>query len=167
MNPAIVISPLSNDPLRDWPLPRFRGVAELCVSELDAVVTFVGTREQRLSVNALLRDLPSDRYVNQCGRLSWDQTAKTIAQAHCVVANNSGIAHLAASLGTPVVSLFCASHSPLEWMARGRRVAVMTRRTVCSPCGIGKIEACPFDRRCFTDIEPALVVQQVARMLAS
>jgi len=167
MSPRIVVAPLSNDPLRDWPLAHFRELAELCVEKLDATVEFVGTRPQRLAVNEAIRALSSDRFINRCGKLSWSETSALIRSAACVVANNSGIAHLAAEWAVPAVSIFCGSHSPLEWMARGPGVVVITRRTVCSPCALGRITECPYDRRCFTSINAATVFRQVQQLVSA
>lgn len=163
MTPAIVIAPLSNDSLRDWPLPHFRDLARLCVDRLDARVTFVGSRPQRIPVNEMLRALPPDRFRNLCGRTSWSATAELLAAADCVVANNSGIAHLAAKLGVPTVCVFGASHNPYEWMARGPHVATVTKRTSCSPCALGRAPDCPFDKRCLREIPPGLVFDFVER----
>jgi len=161
MTTTVVIAPLSNDPLRDWPIRQFREVAELCVAELDAVVEFVGAQSQRLIVSDAIRHLPLERYRNNCGRLQWEETISLVRRSACVLANNSGLAHLAAGLGVPAVSVFCGSHSPLEWMALGPTVTVLTKQTICAPCTIHRIEDCPFNRRCFTDIASRTVFEAV------
>lgn len=167
MTLQIIVAPLSNDPLRDWPLENFRRVAELCLDGLDCVLEFVGTRPQRLAVAHAIRSLPSDRCRNRCGQMPWQETVAMVAQADCVLANNSGLAHVAAELGVPAVSVFCGSHSPLEWMALGSGVTVLIRKTACAPCTIARIEDCPYDRRCFTDIAPQTVFEAVqAKSLA-
>src|SRR6185312_2205433 len=122
MSVAIVIAPLSNDTLRDWPLTHFERLAGLCVDRLDARIDCVGIRAQRVAVNQIVRNFPPDRVRNLCGTMAWADTAGLLRSASCVVANNSGIAHLAAELGVPTVCVFGASHNPYEWMARGPRV---------------------------------------------
>src|SRR5664279_4423095 len=116
MNPRVVIAPHSNERVRDWPAGHVRQLAILCVERLDAIVEFVGSRAQRHSVNTMIRALPADRYVNRCGLLSWEQSGSLMRTAACVVSNDTGIGHSAAQLGVPVVSVFSAKHSPLEWM---------------------------------------------------
>jgi ADP-heptose:LPS heptosyltransferase len=160
----IVISPLSNDPLRDWPLGSYIEVADLCVQNLKADIEFVGTREQRTIINQHLRRRSSERYINRSGRLSWSETTSLIGAASCVIGNNSGIVHLAASQGIPTVCLFCASHSPLEWMARGPHVRVLTSLPACAPCAIGHISDCRYGRRCFVNISSDTVFRQVATL---
>ena len=47
-------------------------------------------------------------------------------RAALVIANNSGVAHLAASCGTPTLAVYSGSHQPQEWGPRGNNVrAVM------------------------------------------
>lgn len=163
MSVALVIAPLSNDPLRDWPMPHFGRLAALCVERLDAAITYVGIRAQRVAVNQIVRGFPPDRVRNLCGAMSWGQTGELILQATCVVANNSGIAHLAAGLGKPTVCVFGASHNPYEWMARGPAVITLHKQTGCAPCAFGQLCECPFDKRCLREISPDTVFEAVRR----
>ena len=166
MNLRIVVSPLSNQRTKDWPLDHFFEFAVLCGERLDAVIEFVGARTQRHGVNRLVRTLPADRYRNHCGLLSWQQTGNLIRNAACVVSNDSGIGHYAAELGVPLVSVFAPTHSPYEWMARGQHVSVLARRTACSLCGVGNRPAdCPHDMRCLSDITPQQVFDEVRRLV--
>ena len=161
----MVMAALSNDPLRDWPLEHYRELSQHCVERLDAVVSFIGIREQRSRISQLLRPLSPERYVNLCGTSSWAQTGHLLRSADCVVANNSGIAHLAAGLGASTVCVFGASHNPYEWMARGPHVTVLFKRTGCSPCAAGKLADCPFEKRCLTEITPDFVFSAVERAI--
>ncbi|HEX4111438.1 MAG TPA: glycosyltransferase family 9 protein [Stellaceae bacterium] len=162
------MAPLANKLTRDWPLDSFRRLAIMCAERLDAVVNLVGSGAQRHSVNTVIRGLPADRYINRCGVLNWDETRDLIRGATCVVANNSGVGHLAAELGVPVVSVFGASHSPLEWMPRGGHVSVIVRHTGCSPCSLdtNDLAECPYDVRCLTDLDPAHVFEAMRRLIA-
>jgi ADP-heptose:LPS heptosyltransferase len=167
MNPRVIMAPYSNSRTRDWPVGHMRQLAILCVERMDAIVEFVGTRAQRHGVNAMVRTLPADRYINRCGVLTWEQTGSLIRAAACVVANNSGIGHFAAELGVPVVSLFGATHSPLEWMPRGPHVSVMVRHTACVQCGITgeSVADCPHQLRCLTDITPSDAFAEMRRLM--
>ena len=160
---AIVLAPFSNQALRDWPLASYRALAALCIDRLDAEVQFIGTEPHRSAVDAMLRDLPAERAHNLCGDTRWDAVRRLVIAADCVVANNSGIAHLAASLAVPTVCVFAASHNPYEWMPRGAFVSVLFKRTGCSPCGLSHASDCPFDQRCLREITPATVFDAVLR----
>jgi ADP-heptose:LPS heptosyltransferase len=82
------------------------------------------------------------------------------------VANNSGIAHLAAELGVPTVCVFGASHNPYEWMPRGPVVTTLHKRTGCAPCASGQLPDCPYDKRCLREIGPETVFEAVRRACA-
>ena len=125
-------------------------------------------RRSVISINAVVRSLPADRYFNRCGLMSWEQTGALIRSAACVVSNNSGIGHYTADLGIPLVCVFAATHSPYEWMARGPHVSVLARRTSCSLCGVGNRPAdCPHNMRCLSDITPSQAFEEVRRIVES
>ena len=52
--------------------------------------------------------------IDLSGRTDLPQLARVLADAACVVVGNTGPAHLAAAVGTPVVSLF-SPVVPSEW----------------------------------------------------
>jgi ADP-heptose:LPS heptosyltransferase len=54
------------------------------------------------------------------------ELAKRLASARVFVGNDSGISHLAAAVGTPVVALFGPT-DPRVWAPRGPMVEVITR----------------------------------------
>jgi ADP-heptose:LPS heptosyltransferase len=65
------------------------------------------------------------RVIDLSGRLSLGATAALIATADAYVGNDSGVAHLAAAVGTPVVVLFGPT-SPVRYgPAPGAGVAVV------------------------------------------
>ena len=59
------------------------------------------------------------RVVNLCGRTSLPMLASVLAHADVVVAPNTGAAHLAAAVGTPVVSLFAPVVPAARWAPYG------------------------------------------------
>jgi heptosyltransferase-3 len=48
-----------------------------------------------------------------------------LAKAGLYVGNDSGITHLAAAVGTPVLALFGPASDPAVWAPRGKNVRVM------------------------------------------
>ena len=53
------------------------------------------------------------------------ELAKWLASARLYIGNDSGITHLAAAVGTPVVAIFGPT-DPAVWAPRGERVAVVS-----------------------------------------
>ncbi len=166
MTPEIVVSPCSNDTLRDWPLGHYRALAALLLERMPVSIGFVGTAAQREAVAAAMTGLPRDRAANLCGTTDWAGVRALVTRARCVVSNNSGVAHLAAGLGVPTVCIFAATHDPLEWMPRGRAATTLVKRTACAPCGIARLSECAYGHRCLTGIAPETVFAVVAKLLA-
>jgi ADP-heptose:LPS heptosyltransferase len=98
-----IIHPFASSPARRWPLESFREVA----ARLEIPIKWCAGPQEHLE-DALRVD---DLYELAC----WISTARLY------IGNDSGIAHLAAAVGTPVVAIFLAS-DPSVWAPRGRSV---------------------------------------------
>jgi ADP-heptose:LPS heptosyltransferase len=153
---AVVISPFANERVRQWPARNYRELIELIWREHSFPATIVGTRGQRAVGNNLVRGLSSQRAANACGLLSWRELMEAVDAAPYVVANNSGVAHLAAIRGRWTLCLFSGSHAYNEWMPRGPRVVTISRAPPCSPCGLGA-DRCPNNVACMTELSPSEV----------
>lgn len=164
MSGKLVFCPFSNDLLRDWPLHYYRALAERCLSELELVIAVLGAPAQRQLGNMLVRGLPADQIRNDCGRLPWHEVEQTLIGAAAVVGNNSGLAHLAGQRGAPTLVVFSGTVPYVEWMPRGPKVALVTKKTVCSPCDS---VFCPYNKRCLREIPPDTVFDQLSGLLAS
>lgn len=69
------------------------------------------------------------------GELTLAQTAAVIRDASLFVGGDSGLAHVAAALGTPTVVFFGPSDSR-KWGARGDKHRIVRRDLACAPCCI-------------------------------
>lgn len=101
---GVAIHPFSGGPRKNWPLERFLEVA----ARLEAVL-FRGPEES----------LPGARLVED----RWELACE-LASFSLFIGNDSGVSHLAAATGTPVIALFGPSN-PDVWAPRGPRVEVM------------------------------------------
>ena len=162
---TVVIAPFSNSLIRDWPLVRYRALVALLIQDPDVRVLVVGAASQWVGANEVVRAFPTERVVNSCGYTAWSDVLDQIGRADCVIANNSGLAHIAAGMGRRTLCVFGASHSPYEWMPRGSAVTIVTKRVECSPCGLDSEGACPFGVRCLAEIEPEQVHAECREML--
>ena len=106
-----VLHPFASSPAKRWPLENFRAVA----AALDVPVRWCAGPEEPLEGAARFEDL----YQLGC----W------LSRARVYIGNDSGISHLAAAVGTPVVAIFLAT-DPLVWAPRGERVAVLEQPSV-------------------------------------
>jgi heptosyltransferase-3 len=102
-----VIHPFSGSPRKNWPLDRYREL----VHRLEMPVRWCAGPEEQLD-NAVRMD---NLYELAC----W------LATARLYIGNDSGITHLAAAAGVPVVAIFGPT-DPAVWAPRGERVRVVS-----------------------------------------
>ncbi|MDR6864742.1 glycosyltransferase family 9 protein [Phycicoccus sp. 3266] len=100
------------------------------------------------------------------GRTTVPQLAGVLAGAACVVAPNTGPAHLAAAVGTPVVSLFSPVVPADRWAPWGVPTVVLGDQG--APCRGTRARRCPVaGHPCLGDIRPQDVVAAVERLAGS
>jgi ADP-heptose:LPS heptosyltransferase len=107
-----VIHPFSGSVRKNWPLNRFREVA----ARLALPVRWCAGPEEPLP-----REVMSDatHFENLYDLGCW------LGGARVYIGNDSGITHLAAAVGTPVVAVFGPT-DPVVWAPRGERVRVVS-----------------------------------------
>lgn len=124
-----VLHPGASAPSRRWPAERFGLVGRALADAGFAVVVAgdAGDGAQRAEALAAMQ-----RPALDVGATSLGELAALIGGAAVLVANNSGPAHLAAALGTPVVVLYALTnpqHTPWQVPAR-----VLSRSVPCRWC---------------------------------
>ncbi|AEE46718.1 glycosyltransferase family 9 protein [Cellulomonas fimi] len=97
------------------------------------------------------------------GRTDLAALAAVLAAADAVVVGNTGPAHLAAAVGTPVVSLFAPVVPADRWRPWGVPHVVLGDQE--APCAATRARACPVPGHpCLTGIDPRAVVDAVDRL---
>ena len=112
----VAVHPWTSNPLKQWPLARFRELVRRITERLAVRVVVIGNTDEEIQVQAVLPDGVSA--ANLVGRLTLEQLAALLQQVRCLVSNDSGPVHLAAAVGTPTVVLFGtteAATSPGRW----------------------------------------------------
>ncbi|MGP0075419.1 MAG: glycosyltransferase family 9 protein [Bryobacteraceae bacterium] len=102
-----VIHPFSGSTKKNWPLERFRELA----ARLALPVRWCAGPEEQLE--------GAVRFENLYDLARW------LASARLYIGNDSGITHLAAAVGVPVVAIFGPT-DPAVWAPRGERVRVVS-----------------------------------------
>lgn len=146
-------------PAKQWPPECFASVARHW-TETGGRVIIVGTEGDAQTGNAI-RAAVGKQVLSVCGRTSLRQLMGVLAEANCVVANDSGAMHLAAALGTPGVAVF-GSTNPQATGPIGAPWIALSQPPPCAPC---------FERSCPLETERykclrSITVAQVAAALA-
>jgi ADP-heptose:LPS heptosyltransferase len=137
--PYVVVHPGASVPARTWPPPRHAELVAALVERGRRVVVTGAGDEQALT--ALVAGPPGAGVTDLGGRLSLAGLAGVLAGAGVVVVGNTGPAHLAAAVGTPVVSLFAPTVPAGRWHPWGVPVALLGRQD--APCAGSRARLCP------------------------
>lgn len=135
-------------------------VAEFCtlLGGTGDVAVLLGAPEDAPAVAEVLAAAPA---VSLVGRDSPELLPALLAELDALVSGDTGVAHLAAALGTPAVVLFGPTDPELT-APRGP-VAVVRHAVPCAPCFY---RACPIDHPCMRLLEAATVSARVDALAA-
>ena len=154
-------------PNKCWSPASFAAVAAGLRNTEGLEPVIVGDAADREAAEAVRVQVPGGA-AQLAGRTGLTGLAALLSLARVAVANDSGPAHLAAAVGTPVVTIFGPTHEAFGFAPRGARVRVISRDLPCRPCTVHGGLRCPRNRRaCLDDIAPAEVLSVARDLLRS
>jgi heptosyltransferase-2 len=143
-------------PSKRWPAEHFRSLAQRLAGEGRVILVIGGPAEKSLG-EEIVRDADGS-CLNLCGQTSLTDAVDLLALADVTVANDSGLAHVAGAVGSPVVVLFGPT-SPRFSAPLTDRSEKLHLGLDCSPCGE---RTCPLGHhRCLRDITPDEVMRRI------
>ena len=114
--------------------------------------------------------------VSLCGRYEARELAATVAAMDCVVAPDTGLVHLAAAVGTPVVALASGIPAELRWSAYDNVTVIDAAGRVgcdhchdgasCRPGGVGSESLTDWAPTCMRALPPEEIAETVAGVVA-
>jgi len=109
--PTLVISPCSSHPRRNWRPEAYAAVADHAVRRHGMRVILAGgpTATER-TVGAAIEESAHVPLVNQIGRDTLPQMLALLSRAAALLAPDSGPAHMATMVGTPVIGLYATTN---------------------------------------------------------
>ena len=155
----IAMHPGATAASRRYPPQLWREVARMLSATLHCPLVFTGSADEAALIESIRDGLPGTHSL--AGRLDLGQLAALIALAPVLVSNNTGPAHIAAAVGTPVVDLYALTnpqHTP--WKVPNR---VLFRDVPCRYC---YKSVCPQgDNLCLTGVSPSETVRATIALL--
>ena len=132
---------------KKWPIENFVELCRMLVANFQLCI--LGGEAERPLGQVIATAIPEAK--DLCGRSSIDEAVNIIAAARCMVANDSGLLHVAAAVGTPLVGIY-GSTSPIDCPPWTHARAILWKSLECSPCYQNQ---CPLGHHaCMTGIEP-------------
>src|SRR3954466_2743949 len=158
--PLVVVHPGATAASRRYPPGHYSRAIDLLIEQTGCDAVFTGdTHELELvdSVRAAIR-FPTRSLVGELGRA---ELGALIAEADLLVSNNTGPAHIAAAVGTPVVDLYALTnpqHTP--WLVPSR---VLNHDVPCRNC---YKSVCPAGHHdCLRKVAPETVAAAAQELL--
>jgi ADP-heptose:LPS heptosyltransferase len=160
-----VMHPCAADAYKVWPMAKARALLEQARQRWPQLaVVLTGSRHDAATLQQLAQGL--DGVFNTAGALDIAQTGAVLQQARCVLAPDTGVAHLAAALDTPVVALYAATDARLIGV-RPRQAAtvILQQPQTCTPCIEKRCNYTGTTQHCMEQISLQSVLQALQSVL--
>lgn len=154
----IAINPVAKWETKLWSSRKFAWLADSLRERFPVDLVFTGSRGDRKKIDGII-DGMQDSAVNLAGETTLKTLAALYEKAECVVSTDTGPAHVAAAIGTPVVAIFGPT-APWRTGPFGENHQVIRADLSCSPCFKRQ---CP-TTACMDQIEVADVLAGIDRL---
>ena len=157
--PYIVVHPGASAPSRVWPPLHHAAAVELLEGAGHRVVVTGQPGE-----TALTATVAGPSALDLGGRTDLKTLAGVIAGADVLITGNTGPAHLAAAVGTPVACLFSPVVPAVRWAPYGVPLELLGDQN--APCRLSRARECPVPGHpCLSSVSPEQVVDAVERLI--
>jgi ADP-heptose:LPS heptosyltransferase len=156
----VVVHPGASVPARAWDPARNAGVVDALAAARRTVVVTGGPAERALTARVAGPLRPG--VIDLGGATDFAALAGVIAGARALVVGNTGPAHLAAAVGTPVVSLYAPTVPAIRWRPWNVPHELLHLEVPCAGC---RARECPVPGHpCLGGVTVADVVAAVERL---
>jgi lipopolysaccharide heptosyltransferase II len=114
-----------------WPVENFAKLADILISKYKAKIIFFGGGDNKTLLSSIV-SLMMRKPLIICGEKLL-RTSAIIEKCNIFISNDSGLAHIAAAVGVPVVSMFGATN-PARTGPCGKDVIIVKNNAPCAPC---------------------------------
>ena len=119
----LAVHPGSGSERKNWPEEKWAELLREIIRRASLQLLLVGGEAEGERLPRLTKVLPADR-VQIAYNLPLPKLAERLAQCDCFVGHDSGIAHLAAAIGLPVLALWGDSTESV-WRPQGEKVFIL------------------------------------------
>ncbi|MFQ5672222.1 MAG: lipopolysaccharide heptosyltransferase II [Nitrospinales bacterium] len=166
---CIAVHPGGSKLPRTWHVERYGILCQKLIKEYHARIILLGNDQDAGVVGQIINGCPAGTVFSLLG-LSLKETAAAIKRSRFFIGNDSGMMHMAAMVGTPLVGIFGPGNPATTGpYIDPRRQAPVTRNYPCSPCRQKFFKECkpsshnrPF---CIEDISVKDVMEAVEKII--
>lgn len=150
-----------------WPAEKFRAVTERIVKNTSFQVVVFGGREDTFCTE-IAAGFPAERVVNTQGKLSILESSALLRFCSLVIANDTGLMHVADALGVPSVLIFGPTSGELGCLPHHPLTRVVEHSLWCRPCSKNGQAPCIRSRRwCLDQTTAERVYDETLRLSRS
>lgn len=158
----VAVMPKHRHPIRQWPAEKFQETIRRLLLRPGRSIILVGGSDERAYLEAIARKFSSRVSILPAGTLH--RAAAVLSRCHVAVTNDSGLMHLAVSVGTPTVTVYGPT-SPGSWNpGQLPHRYIQAEGLACLVCNRDR---CPFGHECMEWVSPDRVVQEIEAVLGA
>ncbi|MEW5802158.1 MAG: lipopolysaccharide heptosyltransferase II [bacterium] len=151
-------------PAKRWLPEYYAAVADRAVQHYGAKCIIFGSTSDLPAAREMASRMQSAQPILSAGETGLEELPGLLSMCSLFITNDSGLMHMAAALGIPVIAIF-GSTDPRTTSPYGEEHTVIYRRVPCSPC---LRRECPTDHKCMKavtvdDVWQAVVEKQESR----
>ncbi|MSQ18537.1 MAG: lipopolysaccharide heptosyltransferase II [Betaproteobacteria bacterium] len=145
-------------PAKRWPVQHFTVLARALTANGRQVWLFGGPKDQ--AITREIKEGAGEACTDLAGRTDLAGAIDLMSYASAVVSNDSGLMHVAAAIGRPLVALY-GSSSPAHTPPLAPDAQILSLSLACSPC---YARECPLGHfRCLNDLDPIRVMDAIGQ----
>lgn len=159
-NRYAVFHPSASCISKRWPIERMAEVADYLAAQHGILPVIIAEGEGVLHAQQMQNEMKSAA-VNLAGQLTLGMLGWLLKGARLLVSNDSGPVHLAAAVGTPVISIFGRNQpglSPARWRPLSENSSYLHKDVGCAVC---LAHDCDIHFKCLSEISTTDVLDAV------
>jgi ADP-heptose:LPS heptosyltransferase len=153
--------------MRSWPESHWRELIEQITGHLPSLqIVLIGEKSERALSEAITANLPG--VINLAGSTSLQQLMAVLAHSRALITTDTGPAHIAAALATPVIAIFGPSNTDntRPFASSNGWAAAIMKDIGCNPCvDTERAKTCT-DNKCMQIVKPSDVVKLLDEALS-
>ncbi len=157
--PILAICPGSEQQKKCWPASYYAEIAMAKKAEGWDVWIFGGIKEQNFA--RIIQEHCHGLCVDLTGKTDLGEAADLLSLVAVVVANDSGLMHVASALNKPVVAIYGPTMPEVAPPLTKNKFKILSLRLPCSPCK-GR---CLLGHKCLYDLRSNLVLQAIKEVI--
>ncbi len=163
--PLVVICPGATYFNKKWLSEGFVKTARHLMEARSAFIIIHGGQDDRDQCENIAAEIGPGAF-SLAGKLNLPETAALLKSGTLVIANDSGLLHLAQSQKRPVIGIYGPTTRELGFFPIEQNSTVVETSVSCRPCTPKGLNYCPkVHFRCMKDITPEMVIEAALRYL--